>query len=387
MIDISRHPNALRALALLDRGKAFIRRQERGGRKSERNLDAFYAHVWRDAAAALGGKIDELSHGVFDITIGDFHTRVIGNTCDLDTLTTHLVVRTKPATRKLLDRHGLPQTKYIPYSVDDMTPAIEFMEKLGGECVVKPAAGTGGGIGITTGVRTRWQLARASWAAARFGGDLTIEEQVEGENYRLLFLDGELIDAVQRCAPSVTGDGNSTILALVKAENDRRTERGMEISHTQLTIDMDMTRSLEKQNLSFSSVPAAGKVIKIKTAINENSANDNVTVMGQLSRATVKDAALAATVCGVRLAGVDLILKDLSLPLREGGGIILEVNSPPGYFWHYKKRDGSFPLGVVVLKQLMTDQRNGRGSIASNQSVQVQRDHSSWEVTDADVHL
>ena len=350
-------------------------------RKGEQNLEAFYARVWRDAAAAIGAKIDEVSHGVFDLHLDDFHTRVIGNTCDLDTLTTHIVVRTKPAVRKLLDRYGLPQTKYIPFAVEDMQPAIEFMEKLGRECVVKPASGTGGGIGITTGVRTRNQLARASWAAARFGGDLTIEEQVEGDNYRLLFLDGKLIDAVLRLPPSITGEGKSRILDLVKAENERRASQGMEISHTQLTIDMDMTRTLERQGLSFSSVLPAGKTIAVKTAINENSANDNVTVMDKLAKATIEDAALAAKICGVRLAGVDLILKDASVPLREGGGIILEVNSPPGYYWHYRKRDGCLPLGEIVLKQLIADHRNGRGpSVSVSLNVQTGATPSFSEV-------
>jgi D-alanine-D-alanine ligase-like ATP-grasp enzyme len=363
MIDLSRHHNLLRILAALDRGKAFLQKREglRSMRKGEQNLDAFYARVWRDAVAKLGGKIDEVSHGVFDIKIDDFHTRVIGNTCDLDTLTTHIVVRTKPAVRRLLDRYGLPQTKYIPFAVDDMAPAISFLEKLGGECVVKPASGTGGGIGITTGVRTRNHLARAAWAAARFGGDLTIEEQVEGDNYRLLFLDGKLIDAVLRLPPSVIGDGKSNILQLVKIENERRAALGMEVSHTQLTIDLDMKRTLERQQLSFSSVPNAGLVVTVKTAINENSANDNVTVMDKIARATIEDAALAAKICGVRLAGVDLILKDASVPLRQGGGIILEVNSPPGYYWHYRKRDGRLPLGEIVLNQLLADHRSGHG--------------------------
>ena len=37
---------------------------------------------------------------------------------------------------------------------------------------------------------------------------------------------------------------------------------------------------------------------------------------------------------------------------RESGGVILEVNSPPGYFWHYHKRDGSCPVALHVLRAL-----------------------------------
>ena len=71
----------------------------------------------------------------------------------------------------------------------------------GADCVVKPATGTGGGAGVATGIRTRWQLARAAAAAAVYSDELLIERQVEGDNYRLLYLDGELLDAYVREAP------------------------------------------------------------------------------------------------------------------------------------------------------------------------------------------
>src|SRR5688572_32104639 len=48
---------------------------------------------------------------------------------------------------------------------------------------------------------------------------------IAGASYRLLYLEGRLIDAVRRDPPTVTGDGYSTIRRLIAHENRRRLER------------------------------------------------------------------------------------------------------------------------------------------------------------------
>ena len=50
----------------------------------------------------------------------------------------------------------------------------------------------------------------------------------------------------------------------------------------------------------------------------------------------------------------------------HGGGVVLEVNSPPGYFWHYKKRDGPFPVAVHVLNALLSETQHDRTSVSSH---------------------
>src|SRR4029079_78555 len=150
------------------------------------------------------------------------------------------------------------------------------------------AAGGGGGAGGAPGIRTNWQLARAAAAAAVYSDSLLIEEQVEGDNYRLLYLDGELLDAYVRKHPSVLGDGKSSVAVLVRAANEERLVKVTGVSQQLLTVDMDMKRTLARQGMSLRSVPAAGQRVTIKTAINENSGSDNSTVTKQLCRSIVE---------------------------------------------------------------------------------------------------
>jgi cyanophycin synthetase len=63
--------------------------------------------------------------------------------------------------------------------------------------------------------------------------------------------------------------------------------------------------------------------------------------------------ARAAEAVGVRLAGVDVITPDPSLSLDEAGGVVIEVNTTPGYYYHYYKRDGRVPVATLILERLV----------------------------------
>ena len=155
--------------------------------------------------------------------------------------------------------------------------------------MVKPASGTGGGQGVTTGVRTPRQLARAAVLAAQAGGDMLLEEQIPGDNYRLLYLDGVLLDAIQRRPPAVVGDGRSSVRPLVEKANAERLRRGSAISQVLISMDMDMRHTLAAQGLALSSVPEAGAVVPVKTVISQNIAADNLTVTDRLCPSLVAD--------------------------------------------------------------------------------------------------
>jgi D-alanine-D-alanine ligase-like ATP-grasp enzyme len=367
MLDPTRHPGLLQLFSWLDRIKGF-RKGRQARKRAAENLGAFYRRVWQEAAARLGATIEDLGHDVLEIRLGEARTRVRQNFTGMDDLGTHHVVRAKPVIYRMLARAGLPTPRFVTFGVEDMETAVAFLESTGKDCVVKPASGTGGGAGVTSGVRSRWQLARAAFAAGRFGRDVIIEEQVDGENYRLLYLEGQLIDAVVRRAPSVVGDGKSSLAQLVEAANAERLRQGQFVSHDLLTLDMEMKQTLARQGLSLASVPAPGATVLLKTVINQNSGADNETATPLLCASIVADGARAAAVAGVRLAGVDVITSDPRLPLRESGGVFLEVNSPPGYFWHYHKRDGAFPLAVHVLERLLSDTQGRKLCLVGSES-------------------
>jgi cyanophycin synthetase len=131
-----------------------------------------------------------------------------------------------------------------------------------------------------------------------------------------------------------------------------------------LTVDMDLRRTLAKQGLSLRSVPAGGQEVTLKTVVNENGGADNACAMDSLCPSIVDDCARAVRALRVRLAGVDVITRDPSVSLRASGGVVLEVNAPPNFYYHYHKRGGAYPVAKHVLRRLMAGPREAGIEVA-----------------------
>ena len=314
----------------------------------------FYTELWREAASRLGATIEVLGNEILEIRLGQGCTRVQQNSTALDRAITVEVAKNKPLVHRLLAKRQLRTPNYCEFTLNEIAKAADFVEDVASKCVVKPANG-GGGRGVTTGVSGGFSLIRAAASAAVYGSDLMVEQQVHGDVYRLLYLDGVLIDAVLRRPSAVVADGKSTVRELIRLENEVRLKTGRNLAHALIVIDTDVRSTLAAQGLTLSSVPTKGTRITLKMVINDNSQHDNYNAEHLLCMSIIRDGAAAAAAVGVRLAGIDVITPDPSVPLAESGGVILEVNTTPSYHHHYYKRDGSYPVAVHLLPFLLAN--------------------------------
>lgn len=337
----------LKILAAASRGRALLRRVGRDAR-SEKSLRAdFYVDTWRRAAKEIDAAVATTEGELLCITRGGATAKVYRNYTDLDGPVTLRAAGNKPLVHEMLRGGGIPTPDFLPFSVANLAAAEGFLQAQG-ECVVKPAAGTGAGAGVTTGVKTRRQLRRAAVRAAGYCPELLIEKQVAGRNVRLLFLDGQLLDAVERRRPSVVGDGRSTVAQLVREANRHRREQGAHAAQVLLRYDLDMQHTLSAQRLSWRDVPADGQCVRLKTVINDNSAADNHSVVDVLCPELVEIGRRAAQAVGVRLAGVDMLTADLTVDLSTAAGVVMEINTTPGLYIH-KNKQGA-PVAVPILE-------------------------------------
>jgi D-alanine-D-alanine ligase-like ATP-grasp enzyme len=313
-----------------------------------------YTRMWHEAAADVGADVADLGGGFLAFRRDGVTTRVWNNWVGLDDIVTARLAGDKERVHRLLTAAGLRVPPHRRFRARDLGPAREFLGACGGPCVVKPVSGAGGS-GTTSGVRTERQLRRARLRAARLHGDLLIERQVPGDVLRFLFLDGELLDVIRRHRPTVTGDGCSTVLELIAAENERRFAAAAGERPWLLRADLDAVFTLEAAGLRLSSVPAPGARVAVKTAVSQNGPGDNESIADAVGQALVADAARAAATVGVRLAGVDIITSDASVSLRHSGGAVLEVNATPGLHYHYEvsDQDRAVPVAQRILERLL----------------------------------
>jgi D-alanine-D-alanine ligase-like ATP-grasp enzyme len=319
-------------------------------------VDAFYREAWEDAAGRVGAQVIDLGSGFLEIRADGVSTRVWRQLTAVDEAVSLRLALDKARVHRLLVERGVTVPEHREIDCRDGAAGMDFIAAVGGDCFLKPAAGTSGGAGVTGRVRDERSLARARLSAGRFDDNLLIERQLPGDMYRLLFLDGRLVDTVRRRIPTVAGDGRSTVLELILAENRRRLKA--ERPRALMTIDLDSVLSLEAGGFTTSSVPADGQIVAVKSTSSDNGERDNHTI-GDVSPVVVEESARAVAAVGLRLAGIDLVTPDISRPLREAGGAIIEVNGTPGFQYHYEVEDraGATPVALPVLETLLEEAR------------------------------
>lgn len=315
----------------------------------------FWRAMWEEAAAATGAELVDLGEGFLEIRRGGKCTRVWKGFVEIDHPVTLHLAGNKAVVHRLLDSAGIQVPEFAAFALDSIADAADFSRRLGRDCVVKPMRGSGGGAGVTTHVREPHQIKRAAYEASVFDRELIIEEQIEGDVYRLLYLDDEFIDAILRWPPKVRGDGKSSIRELINDENRRRAARGGAAAMGTIPIDVDCRTALKRAGFGLKSVPEKGSEIAVKGTSNSGSELESRSVRDRIGSELREEGARAAKVVGVKLAGVDAITTDPSVSLKESGGVINEVNTTPGLQWHYRiaNPEQSVKVANTVLERLL----------------------------------
>ncbi len=324
----------------------------------ERPRSIFFNRYWNNVAEGVGAEIDFVGYGFFRLRRDGKTTFVRQGEVMLDDHITLNIAGNKPLVHQLLKEQGYLVPEYVEYDLSTLSKAKEFMRKCGGNFVVKPASGAAGGWGITTKINSAVRLYHASWKASAFSGKLIIERELPGKNYRLLYLNGEFVDAIRRDSPGVTGDGKSTIKELIDKENAMRLNSKMPYALSPLTVDLDCKYTLSDRGLSLNHIPADGERVEVKTTTNQYSRHENHSVLDEIHPSIVDYGRKISNAINVTFSGVDVMIEDCTLPLKESGCIVNEINTTPGLHHHALVSDPEkeVPVGQKVIEYIFSSQ-------------------------------
>jgi cyanophycin synthetase len=276
----------------------------------------------------------------------------------------------KTRVKTYLKRAGIP----VPEGemVSSEKDALSVFKNLGTAVVVKPDVGNHGN-GSTINVTDPEQLKMAFHAAFAYYSDVIVEEYVKGDDFRLLVINGEFVAAAKREPAHVIGDGKSTIDDLIQTVNsDPLRGFGHEKVLTQIEVD-DMTqRLLALKGLSIDSVPGKQQVVYLKATANLSQGGTATDVTDEVSPDIRFMAERVAQIIGLDCVGVDVLAKDISLPLESSDLKVVEVNAAPGFRMHLEPTKGTprnvakpvvdmlFPMGYAQIPVLAVTGTNGK---------------------------
>ncbi|MBT0607767.1 cyanophycin synthetase [Aequorivita echinoideorum] len=223
----------------------------------------------------------------------------------------------------------------------------EACRYVGFPLVVKPVGGNHG-RGITVNIKNYEDALVAFHAAKNVSQKVIIEKYITGEDYRLLVINNVLVAAAKRSPAHVIGDGKSTIKQLVDEVNkDPRRGYGHENVLTQITIN-DLTKTiLSGKGYTEESVPKEGERVILKDTANLSTGGTAEDVTDIVHPSNVSMAERISKIIDLDICGIDIMTTDISQPLNETGGAVLEVNAGPGFRMHLAPTSG-LPRNVAA---------------------------------------
>ncbi len=240
------------------------------------------------------------------------------------------LARDKQSCAAVLRQAGLPVPRHR--LVTSEAQAVEAAQALGYPVVVKPAD-LDGGRGVFVGLRDALTVHKGYTAARKVSQRILVEEYVPGQDYRLQVFKEEVFSVIHRRPAYVVGDGIATVEELIHRANLEReqpsTDHRAEQARMAIVIDDEVHDWLQYQGLTLTCVPAHGQPVRLCGAANVSAGGSREEVLQKAHRDNLELALRASRVLRLDLAGVDLLIPDISRSWKESGAAICEVNAQP----------------------------------------------------------
>ena len=301
---------------------------------SDDTLDGLnpYARIIADEAArrGIGVEVIDAEGGFLRLRHGG---RSVVTRESLSEMTSGVAVALcddKRVTRRVLGAAGLP----IPAGTElagahdaDRGLAEAFLEQHG-RVVVKPARGEQG-AGITCNVADAAALHEAIDLAATVAPDVVLEEHVDGDDLRILVIDGRVVAAAVRRPPEVVGTGEHSIEELIRRLSRRRaaqTDGEAEIPLDEVTADV-----VADAGHDLDDVLPAGERLRVRDTANLHTGGTLHDVTEDLHPDLVGIGVRVASTLDIPVVGVDLLVDDAADPTTA---VVVEANERPGLANH-----------------------------------------------------
>ncbi len=269
----------------------------------------------------------------------------------------------KLQTNNILKDSGLPVPR--GFIVEKDVELKELISQVGSPLVVKPY-NCNHGNGVNLYINNWYDLKTAFYQAKNYSDKVIIEEYIEGKDYRLLVVDNHLVAAAERTPPYVIGDGKNTIKKLIdNINNSSDRGGGHEKPLTRIYIDEIVSKYLYEQDYTIDTIPDNGQVVYLRYNGNLSTGGTARDITAHVHPVNAELAVRAARVIGLDIAGIDIIAKDIRIPLLQQDGAIIEVNAAPGIRMHHYPLEGeSRNVADDIIKYLFPNE-NGRIPVVS----------------------
>ncbi|RAL55546.1 hypothetical protein BSK20_04250 [SR1 bacterium human oral taxon HOT-345] len=210
-----------------------------------------------------------------------------------------------------------PKGNIFETPVNNYEGLLQFTEKVGFPLIVKPNKGErGNGVMLLSNLKELEQFYQ-EYSNGLFDEKIAvIQEKVKGNEYRVIYLDGEILLTYMKQPFTLVGDGKTTLEKLLYLRNLK--EEALE----------ETKGILAKQGYLLTDIPAKDTQIQPYQFINDLSEQDQEVPFTEQDQEFLKKIAKSF---GARFFGLDIISEGA---IHEGS--IIELNAKPDVLWARK---------------------------------------------------
>ncbi len=269
----------------------------------------------------------------------------------LDAMNTSLAlkcVKRKEVTSALLRNRQLPAPENSLFQSGDLERAWAWAQPML-PIVVKPGGGSKGRA-VSVDIMTYDRFKEAFFTVLDTDRDVLVEKYIEGDIYRFTCI-GSKIAAIGRRRPlQVTGDGTSTIQALIEKKNEERRQRNI-LGHKEVTLTKEAEKTLRDGGWKIDDIPSEGEIVFIRRTSHVSAGGEAIDATDEISGAVKRIAVESIqAIPGLHMCGMDVIID------RDGQPHILEINNDPNITTHMEPWEGkSIPAASMIAEAMFPE--------------------------------
>jgi cyanophycin synthetase len=268
-------------------------------------------------------------NNIFRFGIAGYSRRLNSSITDQTSAIGLQIAKSKSKTALILRNAGLPAPLHL--KVKDIHQLKSAIKQLEFPFVIKPDD-LEQGYGVFANLTNIDQVLKAYKTATKFSKNILLEQYVSGNDYRLTVFNDTVIKVVKRSAAGITGDGEHTITELVSKlqQSDFFQHVFKKTGYFPLILDEEALDLIKEQNLTPSSIPEKSQFVLLRRK-NNMSAGGTVTAidLNEVHPDNIDLAIRAAQATNLDIAGIDLIINDITQSWLDTSAIICEVNAQP----------------------------------------------------------
>ncbi len=267
-----------------------------------------------------------LGNGIYQLGWGCNSKLFDRSSVYLDSAIGSRISHNKYLTTHIFRSAGLP----VPENtlVNSVEQAIEAAVKIGFPVVIKPCD-SDRGEGVSVNIHNADMVAAAYKKAAEVSQNILVEKTIPGICHRILIIDDISPYTVKRLPQLVTGDGINSTEQLIKSADDAENTKVKYKRMKPYIADDLAIKTLAAQGLRLDSIPEADRKVYLRPIESSEWGGTPEIVTDSIHPENIRIAIKAAQLLNLKVAGVDFISEDASIPWYLNGAAINEINYSP----------------------------------------------------------